>query len=154
MKKVLVFGILSLLITPLSTKANPVDVTQPIAQTGFERPQKPHYPHTDVKQRLNLSEEQKELARELRLNSQEKIKPIADEMKLKQNKKMELTNQDGDLQEIEQLGLEIRKLKQQIHGIIIQNERDFIQILTPEQKTEFNKIKQEGRREFHGRHVK
>lgn len=154
MKKVLVFGILSLLITPLSAKANPVDVTQQIAQSGFERPQKLHYPHTDVKQRLNLSEEQKELARELRLNSQEKIKPIADEMKLKQNKKMELTNQDGDLQEIEQLGLEIRKLKQQIHGIIMQNERDFIQILTPEQKTEFNKIKQEGRREFHERHVK
>jgi len=107
-----------------------------------------------VKQRLNLSEEQKEQARVLRLNSQEKIKPIADEMKLKQSKKMELTSQDGNEQEIEQLGLEIRKLKQQMHGIIMQNERDFIQILTPEQKLEFNKIKQEGRREFHGRHAK
>jgi len=75
-------------------------------------------------------------------------------MKLKQSKKMELTSQDGNEQEIEQLGLEIRKLKQQMHGIIMQNERDFIQILTPEQKLEFNKIKQEGRREFHGRHAK
>ena len=69
-----------------------------------------------------------------------KIKPVADELKYKQSRKIELKNQNNNGKEIENLDLEIKKLKQQMHGIIIQNERDFIQILTPEQKSEYNKI--------------
>lgn len=151
MKKFLIFGLLSLFISPVTVQANPDTDFRQEPKLNFEHPKRHHCPHLDAKQRLNLSDEQKEQARNLRLNSQEKIKPIAEDLKLKQSRKMELKSQNGDEKEIEQLGLEIKKLKQQMHGIIMQNERDFIQILTPEQKTEFNKIKQEGRRDFHGR---
>jgi len=64
MKKVLVFGILSLLTIPLSVDASQTNTERSITpQTGIERPQRPHCPHSEVKQRLNLSEEQKEQAR-------------------------------------------------------------------------------------------
>ena len=110
----------------------------------------PHH-NNEMRQRLQLDDAQKEQARNLRLNSQEKIKPLREELNILTSKKLELKSSNGDEAEIEKLNIEIKKLKQQIHGIIIQNEKDFVQILTPEQRIEFNKMRNEGKRDFHER---
>ena len=148
MKKFL--SILSIMIFPLIANAMPIENGENFKHPELcERPKCPH--QVDMKQRLNLTEEQKIQAKNLRLNSQEKIKPLSDELKAKQSKKMLLVSQDGDEKEIQILAEDIKRLKHQIHAIIVQNEREFVQILTPEQKTEFSKMRAEGKREIHNK---
>lgn len=155
MKKI--FSVLSILIFPLAVSATTVDVEKAPFQIGmFNRPvetcerQQCSY-RMDMKQRLNLTEEQRVQAREIRMNSQAKMQPYVDELKQKQSQKMALVSQDGDENEIKRLGEDIKRLKHQIHSIRIQNERDFVQILTPEQKVEFNKMRTEGKKQIHNR---
>lgn len=148
MKKFL--SILSIMIFPLIANAMPIENAESFKHPEqCERHKCPH--QVDMKQRLNLTEEQKIQAKNLRLNSQEKIKPLSDELKAKQSKKMLLVSQDGDEKEIQILAEDIKRLKHQIHAIIVQNEREFVQILTPEQKTEFSKMRAEGKREIHNK---
>lgn len=146
MKKM--FSLLSILIFPLAVSAMPLERTL-ICNNPPELCDRPRCQHqVDMRQRLNLTSEQKEKARTLRLNSQDKIKPLSDELKAKQSKKMLLVSQDGDAKEIQILADDIKRLKQQIHTLIVQNEKDFVQILTPEQKAEFNKMRTEGKKEI------
>ncbi len=143
------FSLLSILIFPLAACAMPEhrDCMRPTKIC--EGPNCPH--HIAMKQRLNLSEEQREKAKALRMDSQAKMQPYVDELKTKQSQIMALISEEGNETEIQQLREDIKRLKHQIHGMIIQNEREFIQILTPEQRAEFNKMRQEGKRELHGR---
>ena len=143
MKKI--FSLLSILILPLSVSAMSFENSL-ICDNPPELCERPRCPrHSDMKQRLNLTEEQKAQARVLRLESQAKLKPFVEELKSKQSQKMVLVSQGGDEKEIKLLGDDIKRLKQQIHSVIIQNERDFVQILTSEQRVEFNKMRAEGK---------
>ena len=155
MKKI--FSVLSILIFPLAVNATIVETEKAPFQFGmFNRPvetcERQQCPRRmDMKQRLNLTEEQRVQAREIRMSSQAKIQPYVDELKQKQSQKMALVSQDGDENEIKRLGEDIKRLKHQIHSIRIQNEREFVQILTPEQKVEYNKMRAEGKKQIHNR---
>ncbi len=59
-----------------------------------------------------------------------------------------MENFDSDDAKIQELNNEIRTLRKKLHEIIMQNERDFIQILTPEQQSEFNKMREERKKMF------
>lgn len=108
----------------------------------------PHNPEmerhkNEFNRRLNLTDEQKYKAKQLRVNSQEKMKPLMDELIVKQQQRNMLENNDGNDKEIQTLNNDIKYLRQKLHNIILQNERDFMEILTPEQKNEFNKMREE-----------
>ncbi len=102
----------------------------------------------EFSKRLNLTEEQKQQAKELRIASQEKMKPLMDKLIQKQNERNSLESRDGNDKEIQILNDEIKNIRQELHRIILQNERDFMEILTPEQKNEFNKMRNERKQLF------
>ncbi len=113
------------------------------------RPPKMKKHKNELNERLKLTEEQKQKAGELRAASQEKMKPLMTELIQKQQQRNQLENSDGNDKEIQTLNNEIRNIRQELHNIIIQNERDFMQILTPEQLDEFNKMREERKQIIH-----
>lgn len=115
-------------------------------------------PKINLDKRLNLTEEQKQKANQLRKKSREKMKPVMVELNQKRN---ELRNLDKEnLTDIERekkaekLSSDIAKLNQKARDLRVKNMKDFEKILTPEQKKELAKIKAEGRREFRRNHPK
>ncbi len=132
------------------TKVNPIQPQR--VENGVPKPpKKPAPPENEFKSRLNLTQEQLDKAKALRIASQEKMKPLMEELRQKQAERNRLENFDSDDTKIQQLNNEIRTLRKQIHEIIMQNERDFIQILTPEQQSEFNKMREERKKMFEKR---
>lgn len=107
-------------------------------------------------ERLNLTEEQKKQAFEIRMEGHKKIKPIFEKIK---NKKAEIKTivEDTKLSEsqkekkINAIEIEIVKLKQEARKVRFENTKQFEAILTQEQKAEFKKIKEEGKK-FHRMH--
>ena len=93
------------------------------------------------------------------MDGHKKIKPVMEKIKAK---KMEAKaiNEDANLsaeakaQKLAPIKADIRKLKQEARKIRQENTKEFEAILTPEQKAEFEKIKQEGREKFKKQHQK
>lgn len=63
---------------------------------------------------------------------------------IREIKKSDLS-QEQKAKKIEPLKKDLKKLKQEARKIRMENTKEFEAILTPEQKAEFEKIKQEGR---------
>lgn len=108
----------------------------------------PHKKHNhELENKLNLTEEQKVKAKEIRMQGREELKPIIDELRVKKEKIREI--KDSTLSEkekasqIEAQRKEIISLREQADKIREKNMAQFEEILTAEQKTEFNKFKQE-----------
>ncbi len=102
-----------------------------------------------IDERLNLTEDQKTKAKELRMQGHEKIKPIVTQIKAKKAeieaiKACNLTQEETD-KKIAPLKADLQKLKAEAKKIREQNMKEFEAILTPEQKTEFAKMKEEGK---------
>lgn len=110
----------------------------------------------NLDERLNLTEEQKQKAHDLRMDGHKKMKPVFDKIAAKKAeiKKVEESNisQDKKDKKIQSLKNDIKTLRQEAKKIRIDNAKQFEAILTPEQKTEFEKIKQEGREKAKGHH--
>lgn len=103
--------------------------------------------HTDLENKLNLTEEQKSKAKEIRMQGREEIKPIIDELRVKKEKIREIKTSSLSEKEkssqIEAQRKEIQALREQADKIREKNMAQFEGILTAEQKNEFNKFKQE-----------
>jgi len=153
MKKSLILtGILSaILIAPASFAEtqyvkNVNDIKRP-CPCAKQFPQKAERPN--IAERLNLTDEQKQQAHEIRMQGHEKMKPVFEKMQLtkqeiKKINESDLTQDEKDAKIIP-LKDEVKKLAQEAKKIRIENTKQFEAILTAEQKLEFEKIKQEGR---------
>lgn len=102
-----------------------------------------------IDERLNLTEEQKKQAHEIRMQGHEKMKPIFKEMQAKKQeirkiRDSELSQEEKDLK-IAPLKNELKKLAQDAKKVRMENTKEFESILTDEQKAEFAKIKNEGK---------
>lgn len=99
--------------------------------------------------RLKLTEEQKKQAHEIRMQGHEKMKPVFEQMKAKKAEIKKIA--DSNLSQAEKekriapLKNDLRELKKEARQIRMDNTKEFEAILTPEQKAEFVKIKQEAR---------
>ena len=114
-----------------------------------QRPNKQKMQRPNLDEKLNLTEEQKKQAHDIRMQGHEKIKPIVEKMKAKhaEIKKIAESNLSDTQKEkkINKLEKDLLELKQQARKIRTENMKEFETILTPEQKTEFEKLKKEGR---------
>lgn len=117
---------------------------------------KAHRPNLD--DRLKLTEEQKQQAHEIRMKGHEKMKPVFEQMKAKKAEIRKIAESDLSQAEKEKkiapLKNDLRELKKQAREIRMENTKEFEAILTPEQKAEFVKIKQEAREHAKKHHMK
>lgn len=113
----------------------------------------------EFEKRLNLTDEQKKQIEENRAKDTEKIKPIMEKIHIKRNELHKILNnqslsQTEKDQKAQVIKNEIRKLKQQADKYHKENMRRFEEILTEEQKQEFEKIKEEQKQEMEQRRKK
>ena len=161
MKKSLVLAAIATMILAQSASFAATTPTTSEPQKNAEQtkvcPKKPpERPNFD--DRLNLTQEQRQKAHELRMQGHEKIKPAFEQIKAKKEeiKKIKTSNisESKKQKKIEPLKNDLRKLKAEVRKIHEENMKQFEAILTPEQKAEFEKIKQEGRENFKKHHPK
>ncbi len=107
--------------------------------------------------KLNLTDEQKAKAEQIRKDGFEKMKPVMDQIKVKKDE-IRAIRENGSLTQaeaktkIDALHKDIMELKIQAKEIRKQNMQDFEAILTDKQKKTLEKMKQEGRKEFAKNH--
>lgn len=122
---------------------------KPMPPKHFEGQRPPHMERPNIEERLNLTEEQKQKAHEIRMNGQEKMKPVFAKMQAKKQEIKQVADssmsQDKKDKKIAQLKEELQAVKNEAKTIRTENRKEFEAILTPEQKAEFEKIKQEGK---------
>ena len=158
MKKTLIIAGLAASLALTSTMANaevkttaPDNAKQPAVEKQLPNKNDKKLKRQAFDDRLKLTEEQKKQAHEIRMKGHEQIKPVFDEIKAKKAeiKAVALNTKLSDEQKtkkIDALEIDILKLKQQARKIRMENTKEFEAILTDEQKVEFNKMKEEGRR--------
>ena len=144
------FGTASLAAQPAKpVQAQKPCVKQDCAKFDCAKKEKCEKRHEKLDERLQLTEAQKVQAKEIRMKGHEKIKPVM--VKIKDKKEAIKAIKESDLTDVEKdkkiapLKAEMKKLKMEAKKIREQNMKEFEAILTPEQKVEFEKIKQEGR---------
>ena len=102
--------------------------------------------------KLNLTDEQKVKAREIRMNGHKEIVPLFQELKTKKDQKRAIMNDttttDKQLKQIKELNDDIFALKHQIHQVQRKNAQEFESILTDEQKQTLKQMKADARKEF------
>lgn len=134
-------------------KMPPKDFKDGHKHPKMDRPDRPN-----LDDRLKLTEEQKQKAHDLRMQGHKKMKPVFEKMRAKKDeiKKVEASNlsQDKKDKKIEALKNDIKNLKQEARKIRMENTKQFEALLTPEQKAEFEKVKQEGRERAKQHHMK
>ncbi len=107
----------------------------------------------DFEKRLNLTQEQKNIAKAQREKSIEKIKPLIEQINLKKDELIKLQEaQSPDVVLINKLETEIRQLRKQTHEIRRENMKAFEASLSDEQRKEMMKMKEEGRKRFEEMH--
>lgn len=108
--------------------------------------------------KLNLTQEQRVKAKEIRIASREKMRPLITNLREKQAIKREMLATEKlsseQTKKVESLNSEIKDLKRKIMAIRIENMKQFEAILTEKQLKEFNMIKAESRKNFKGKHRK
>ena len=102
--------------------------------------------------RLNLTEEQKVKAKELRLKGHEEMKPLIMQLCAKNEQKKALIEKQCNKAEMIKLNGEIRTLKTQIRELHKKNIAEFEKILTKNQKNELQKMKKEGKKKYEKKH--
>ena len=112
---------------------------------NFQRP-----PRVNMDEKLNLTDDQKAKAKELRMQGREQMRPIMEAIRTKQEQKALIKRStdittEAKLEQIEKLNNQINALHKQAHDLRLKNERDFEAILTSKQKKELDKIKSEAK---------
>lgn len=127
----------------------------PCCQKPDHRPPAP--PKVNIEEKLKLTAEQKEQAKQLRMNTREQMRPIMEAIKTKQEQK-EIIKRNPSLtaaaqcEQVEKLNSQINELKKQARDLRLKNEKDFEAILTSKQKTQLDKIKADARKDMMKKH--
>ncbi len=156
-KSLIIAGITALMLSSTMAFADTVSDKTPQkapCQCKCNKQKPPKMTRQSLDDRLNLTEEQKKQAREIRMKGHEKIKPVFEKMKAKHEEiktvKESNLSQEEKAKKLAVLKKDMRELKKEAREIRNENTKEFEAILTPEQKAEFEKIKQEAR----DRHIK
>ena len=112
----------------------------------------PHHPKINLDEKLKLSDTQKEKAKALRLETREKMRPIMNAIRTKEEQKEIIKHNrnmtaEAQCEQVEKLNNQIEELRKQAHDLRVKNEKDFEALLTPSQKTELKKIKEQARKD-------
>lgn len=138
-------------ITPV-TPAVPATVIAAPACTEMT-PQPPCHKHRDqFENRLNLTEAQKEQAKQIRMKGHEEMRPVIEKIKcLKQEKEAVKRSRIAVQAQEEKIAVidgQIKVLKKEMRELRTKNMKEFEAILTPKQKKELAKMKDEGRKRY------
>lgn len=106
--------------------------------------------------RLNLTEEQKAKAKDIRVKGHEKLKPVIEEIKAKKQeaKMVKMSRIAVQVQEerLDAIDKELKVLEKRAHDLRKQNMKEFESILTRDQKKTLKQMKKEGRQRYHADH--
>ena len=138
---------------------NPEPAKVPVKEQECNLKTRPHHPSPDFKKRqadfenrLQLTEEQKAQAEQIRKKGHEEMKPIMDQIRAKRQEaeavKRSRMSERMQRQKLAQIDKDIAKLKNEANMLRVKNMREFESILTVKQKQELKKMKEEGRKEF------
>ena len=152
MKKLCIFLFAFMLFTPNLVKAD----IQPLPNHNMETRkfdmQKHHERERAFEQQLKLTEDQKQLSKQLRHKQREEMIPL---FKAVQQKKQEIEvvklsriSTEMQNEKIAVLEEEIASLEKQIKDLKKKNMKEFENLLTPNQRKILKKMKQEGRKKF------
>ena len=110
----------------------------------------------EFEQRLNLTDKQKEKAKQIHKQGKEQIKPVIMQIEAKRQEieTVKLSRISVKMQEekIAQLNAEIKELEKQAQEIRKKNSQEFEKLLNKKQKAELDKMKAEGRARFEQNH--
>ena len=100
--------------------------------------------------KLNLTDDQKEKAKQIRINHQETIKPLKEQLRAK-NAEIRESSKNGAFDEalVTQKMTEMASVKAKLFGEKMKMRQEFLAILTPEQKTKLDEMKSQ----FKSRHA-
>ncbi|MCQ2743294.1 MAG: Spy/CpxP family protein refolding chaperone [bacterium] len=152
MKKLLILT-LAICLSAFSVNANEVNQQKGIPSnapkmTDVEKAKK----ESPFDQKLGLTDEQKQQAKELRVKSFEKIKPIMTQLKAKEQEVRMIKNSklapQAQQEKLNTLYADIKVLRKEAHDIRIQNMKDFESILTADQKKTLKEMKKEGKKHY------
>lgn len=139
-KKLLVVGILTAFIAPNFVFAAP---TNSGVRTQGARTTTKATKGYSLADNLGLTFEQRERANEIRISGQDKIQPYFDQVLDMQMVMDEMNPRSSRYRKLE---AEIKVVNQKIEALQIENEREFMQILTPSQRSKYIKIKEDRKR--------
>lgn len=164
MKKLLIVaGVIALTATTQSfaqeisvpQQPSPCPETQEFAGPEFAPPMRMHKPHFDMnkfEQDLNLTDAQKEQAKQIREKDAEAMKPLFEQIKTKRQEIEQIFNERLTVKErqekLEPIHNQIRELKKQIRDIRIAGKKEFESILTDKQLKKLEKLKADTRQNF------
>ena len=110
----------------------------------------------EFEQRLNLTDKQKEKAKQLHKQGREQIQPVIMQIEVKRQEieTVKLSRISVKMQEekIAQLNAEIKELEKQAQEIRKKNSQEFEKLLNKKQRAELEKMKAEGRARFEQKH--
>lgn len=129
-------------------KQAPANVQKPPRKMNPEMAKK----KAEFEKRLNLTDEQKAKAKEIRQKGHDQMEPIMEQIKAKHQeiKTIRMSRMAVEMQQekINEIRSELRKLNKQAHDLRMQNMKEFESILTAKQQKELKKMKEEGRKNF------
>ncbi|HSA06727.1 MAG TPA: Spy/CpxP family protein refolding chaperone [Candidatus Gastranaerophilales bacterium] len=97
----------------------------------------------EIQNRLNLTEEQKAQAKKFHEEARPEIKPVVEKIKAKRQEIIEMKKSGASQEQLKAKMEEMKPLIDEANRIREKNAQKFESILTPEQKVEFQKIKEE-----------
>lgn len=154
MKKFIVaFALLSFISTSMGTAfAKETNYNQGLHK-GWEQGKREGFKkhNFELKQKLNLTEDQEARARDIRQHSRDQIKPLIDQIRAEKAKMREMASQNAAQADLERQREKVADLMRQAKEIHKQNLTSFEGILTPDQKTSFEQIRKQRMEEFKSR---
>jgi len=110
----------------------------------------------EFEQRLNLTEKQKQKAKEIHQEGRRAIEPVMIQIEVKRQEintvKLSKISDKAQQEKIDRLNNEIKELETQAREIRKKNSQDFEKILNKKQKAELDKMKAEGRARYEQYH--
>lgn len=152
----LIFGI-SLILSAESFTNQVIAAQSPNMSSGImqQRPSKEQM-RKEFEQRLNLTNKQKEKARQIHKQGREEIRPVIMKIEVKQQEietvKLSRISEKMQQEKIAQINAEIKELEKQAQEIRKKNSQEFEKLLNKKQRAELEKMKAEGRARFEQNH--
>jgi Spy/CpxP family protein refolding chaperone len=106
----------------------------------------------ELKNELNLTEEQAAKAKAMREQSREKMKPYFEQIKTERDKLKQMREQNASQEELTKQREKVAALMKQAKEIHKQNLANFESILTPEQKVKFEAHKKQRMEQMKNKH--
>ncbi len=158
MKKILSLLLLTSLLTisTNSVNAESTDTEQRAPKSVMNQHPSKEQLRKQFEQRLNLTDKQKEKARQIHKQGKEEMKPVMLQIELKRQEietvKLSRMAERAQKERIDELNNEIKELEKQAQEIRKRNSQEFEKILNKKQKAELELMKAEGRARFERYH--